>query len=204
MNRPTRYKIGGGDYAGMTIEVQGEIRSMRDSFVDFSMGLVLATVLVYLVMVGQFRSFLDPMIVMVTVPLGFIGVALILKLTGTRLNIQSFMGIIMMIGIVVEYTIVLLDFANGRLKEGATVEQAIVEAALVRFRPILMTSLTTILALLPMAIGFVGGEADVPLARTIVGGVIAATLLPKFVVPCLYVLLKRPTDTSEDMDAAWA
>jgi len=204
LNRPTRYKIGGGDYAGMTIEVQGEIRSMRDSFIDFSMGLILATVLVYLVMVGQFRSFLDPMIVMVTVPLGFIGVALILKLTGTRLNIQSFMGIIMMIGIVVEYTIVLLDFANGRLKEGATVEQAIVEAALVRFRPILMTSLTTILALLPMAIGFVGGEADVPLARTIVGGVIAATLLPKFVVPCLYVLLKRPKDTSEDMDAAWA
>jgi multidrug efflux pump subunit AcrB len=204
LNRPTRYKIGGGDYAGMTIEVQGEIRSMRDSFIDFSMGLVLATVLVYLVMVGQFRSFLDPMIVMVTVPLGFIGVALILKLTGTRLNIQSFMGIIMMIGIVVEYTIVLLDFANGRLKEGATVEQAIVEAALVRFRPILMTSLTTILALLPMAIGFVGGEADVPLARTIVGGVIAATLLPKFVVPCLYVLLKRPNDTSEDMDAAWS
>ena len=204
LNRPTRFQITGGDYAGMTIELHGEIRSMRDSFVDFAVGLLLATVLVYLVMVGQFRSFVDPMIVMVTVPLGFIGVALILKLTGTRLNIQSFMGIIMMIGIVVEYTIVLLDFANGRLQEGADVQQAIVDAALVRFRPILMTSLTTILALLPMAIGFAGGEADVPLARTIVGGVIAATLLPKFVVPCLYVLVKRRKDRTEDMDAAWA
>ena len=204
LNRPTRFQITGGDYAGMTIELHGEIRSMRDSFVEFAVGLLLATVLVYLVMVGQFRSFVDPMIVMVTVPLGFIGVALILKLTGTRLNIQSFMGIIMMIGIVVEYTIVLLDFANGRLQEGADVEQAIVDAALVRFRPILMTSLTTILALLPMAIGFAGGEADVPLARTIVGGVIAATLLPKFVVPCLYVLVKRRKDKTEDLDAAWA
>ena len=204
LNRPTRFEITGSDYAGMTVEVHGEIRSMRDSFVDFTLGLVLASVLVYLVMVGQFRSFLDPMIVMVTVPMGFIGVAVILKLTGTRLNIQSFMGIIMMIGIVVEYTIVLLDFANGRLREGAGVRQAIVDAALIRSRPILMTSLTTILALLPMAIGFAGGEADVPLARTIVGGVIAATLLPAFVVPCLYVLVKRPKDTTEDLDAAWS
>ena len=192
MNEPTRFAIGGDGYKGFTVEVQGEIRAMRDSFVDFALGLVLASVLVYLVMVGQFRSFVDPFIVMVTVPLGFIGVAAILYLTGTRLNIQSFMGIIMMIGIVVEYTIVLLDFANHRLTEGATVQEAIVDAAVVRFRPILMTSITTILALLPMAIGFAGGEADEPLARTIVGGVIAATLLPKFVVPCLYVLIKRP------------
>ncbi len=204
LNRPTRFAITGGDYAGMTVELHGEIRSMRDSFVDFALGLVLASILVYLVMVGQFRSFVDPLIVMVTVPLGFIGVALILKTTGTRLNIQSFMGIIMMIGIVVEYTIVLLDFANGRLAEGADVETAIVDAALVRFRPILMTSVTTILALLPMAVGFAGGEADVPLARTIVGGVIAATLLPKFVVPCLYVLVKRRSKTSEETEAAWA
>jgi multidrug efflux pump subunit AcrB len=204
LNQPTKYAIGGDRYKGFTVEVQGEIRSMRDSFVDFALGLVLATVLVYLVMVGQFRSFVDPFIVMVTVPLGFIGVALILLLTGTRLNIQSFMGIIMMIGIVVEYTIVLLDFANHRLSEGASVEEAIVDAAIVRFRPILMTSITTILALLPMAIGFAGGEADVPLARTIVGGVIAATLLPKFVVPCLYVLIKRRPQVAKDLEPGWA
>ncbi len=203
LNAPTRYAIGGEGYKGFTIEMQGEIRSMRDSFVDFALGLVLATTLVYLVMVGQFRSFLDPFIVLTTVPLGFVGVAGVLLLTDTRLNIQSFMGIIMMIGIVVEYTIVLLDFANHRLLEGATVQEAIVDAAVVRFRPILMTSVTTILALLPMAIGFAGGEADEPLARTIVGAVIAATLLPKFVVPCLYVMVKRQPKAFDEQ-AAWA
>jgi multidrug efflux pump subunit AcrB len=204
LNAPTLYKISGEDFTGFNLELQGEIRSMRDSFVDFALGLVLATVLVYLVMVGQFRSFLDPFIVLVTVPMGFIGVALILVLTGTRLNIQSFMGIIMMIGIVVEYTIVLLDFANHRLAEGASVQEAIVDAAIVRFRPILMTSVTTILALTPMAIGFAGGEADVPLARTIVGGVIAATLLPKFVVPCLYVIMKRKPAVVSELEPGWA
>ena len=203
LNEPTRYQIEGKEYAGFMLELQGEIRSMRDSFVDFALGLVLATVLVYLVMVGQFRSFVDPFIVLVTVPLGFIGVALILYTTNTRLNIQSFMGIIMMIGIVVEYTIVLLDFANHRISEGADPQQAIVNAAIVRFRPILMTSVTTILALLPMAIGFAGGEADVPLARTIVGGVIAATLLPKFVVPCLYVLIKRESKSEKTAEPGW-
>ncbi|MCH7687100.1 MAG: efflux RND transporter permease subunit, partial [Planctomycetes bacterium] len=119
LNQPTKYAIGGEGFKGFTLDLHGEIRSMRDSFVDFSLGLVLSTFLVYLVMVAQFRSFLDPVIVMVAVPLGFIGVALILWLTGTRLSIQSFMGIIMMIGIVVEYTIVLMDFANHRLAEGA-------------------------------------------------------------------------------------
>ena len=141
---------------------------------------------------------------LVTVPMGFIGVALVFLFTDTRLNIQSFMGIIMMIGIVVEYTIVLLDFANHRLTEGATTHEAIVDAAIVRFRPILMTSVTTILALLPMAIGFAGGEADVPLARTIVGGVIAATLLPKFVVPCLYVLIKRRPESEQQAEPGWS
>ena len=204
LNEPTRYAIEGSDYSGFMVEMQGEVRSMRDSFVDFALGMVLATVLVYLVMVGQFRSFVDPFIVLVTVPLGFIGVATILYLTNTRLNIQSLMGIIMMIGIVVEYTIVLLDFANHRLSEGATVSEAIVDAAIVRFRPILMTSVTTILALLPMAIGFAGGEADVPLARTIVGGVIAATLLPKFVVPCLYVIIKRAPKRDQEPEPGWA
>jgi multidrug efflux pump subunit AcrB len=204
LNEPTRYKIEGKQYAGFMLELQGEIRSMRDSFVDFALGLVLAAVLVYLVMVAQFRSFVDPFIVLVTVPMGFIGVALVFALTDTRLNIQSFMGIIMMIGIVVEYTIVLLDFANHRLAEGATTHEAIVDAAIVRFRPILMTSVTTILALLPMAIGFAGGEADVPLARTIVGGVIAATLLPKFVVPCLYVLIKRRPESEKQVEQGWA
>ena len=100
--------------------------------------------------------------------------------------------IIMMVGIVVEYSIVLVDFANHRVREGQSPREAIVDAARVRIRPILMTSLTTWLALLPMAIGFGGSEANAPLARAIIGGVIGATVLSLFVVPCLYVIMKRP------------
>jgi len=142
-------------------------------------------------MVAQFRSFIDPLIILLTVPLGFIGVVAILMLTGSNLSIMSFMGIIMMVGIVVEYSIVLVDFANHRLAEGLNVEEAIIDAAKVRARPILMTSLTTWLALLPMATGWFGGDANAPLAQAIIGGVIAATVLSLIVVPCLYVIFKR-------------
>jgi multidrug efflux pump subunit AcrB len=102
------------------------------------------------------------------------------------------MGIIMMVGIVVEYSIILIDFANSRVTAGMPVREAIIEAAQVRLRPILMTSITTWLALVPMAIGFGGGEANVPLARTIIGGVLGATALTLLVVPCLYLMFKRP------------
>ena len=176
---------------GYAVEMQGEVRSMRESFSQFSQGLLIAVVLVYLVMVAQFGSFIDPLVILLTVPLGFIGVAALLFLTGTNLSIMAFMGIIMMVGIVVEYSIVLVDFANQRLDEGLTVREAIIEATKVRLRPVLMTSLTTWLALLPMAIGFGGGDANIPLARAIIGGVVGATFLSLIVVPCLYVMLKR-------------
>ncbi len=155
--------------------------------------LALAVVLVYLVMVMQFRSFLDPLIVMIAVPLGLIGVVWMLFLTGTHLNIQSLMGIIMMVGIVVSFSVLLVEFAN-RLRAGAgeggaskPVVEILVEAAGIRLRPILMTALAAVLGLLPMA---VAGGANVPLARAVVGGVVAATLLVLFVVPILYLLLK--------------
>jgi len=179
-------------YKGITLRMMGEVRSMRESFRQFSQGLIIAAILVYLVMVAQFRSFIDPFVVLLTVPLGFIGVVIALFLTGTNLSIMAFMGIIMMVGIVVEYSIVLVDFANHRVHEGQSPREAIMDAARVRIRPILMTSLTTWLALLPMAIGFGGSEANAPLARAIIGGVIGATVLSLFVVPCLYVIMKRP------------
>ncbi len=179
------------DGKGYAVEMQGEVRSMRESFAQFSQGLLIAVVLVYLVMVAQFGSFIDPLVILLTVPLGFIGVAALMFLTGTNLSIMAFMGIIMMVGIVVEYSIVLVDFANQRLGEGLSVREAIIDATKVRLRPVLMTSLTTWLALLPMAIGFGGGDANVPLARAIIGGVIGATFLSLLVVPCLYVMLKR-------------
>ena len=124
--------------------------------------------------------------------MGFVGVAIMLLVTQTPFSIQVFMGLIMMVGIVVEYSIILIDFANHRVSAGLSVKEAIVEASRTRLRPILMTSITTWLALLPMAMGWGGGEANIPLARTIIGGVIGATLLSLFVVPCLYLMVKRP------------
>ncbi|MEE3369445.1 MAG: efflux RND transporter permease subunit [Planctomycetota bacterium] len=180
-----------GQFEGITFRMMGEVRTMRESFSQFISGLAIAAILVYLVLVAQFRSFVDPFIVLLTVPLGFIGVVVALTATQTHLSIMAFMGIIMMVGIVVEYSIVLIDFANHLVAEGQMPREAIVEAAQVRLRPILMTSLTTWLALLPMAIGSAGGEANVPLARAIIGGVLGATVLSLLVVPCLYVMLKR-------------
>ena len=190
----TEFTVEGKAFSGRgySVRVMGEVQSMRSSADQFISGLGLAIILVFLVMVAQFRSFIDPLVVMTAIPLGFIGVILILWATGTNLNIQSAMGIIMVVGIVVEYSIVLVDFANRRMSDGLNPTEAVVEAALVRLRPILMTSLTTLLALLPMALGFGGGEANIPLARAIIGGVLGATILTLLVVPCLYVMVKRP------------
>ncbi|MBI5394472.1 MAG: efflux RND transporter permease subunit [Verrucomicrobia bacterium] len=179
---------------GYFIQMRGEVKSMRESFVSLGFGFALAVILVYLVMVFQFRSFLDPFIVMFAVPLGLIGVALILFLTGTSLNIQSLMGIIMMVGIVVSFSVLLVEFANRRHEEAVaagadkSLRDTLIEAAGIRLRPILMTSLAAILGLTPMAIA---GGVNIPLARAVVGGVAAATLLVLFVVPILYVLFKR-------------
>ncbi len=137
------------------------------------------------------HSFVVPFVIILSVPLAFVGVIMTLKLTGTNLNIPVFMGIIMITGIVVEYAIILLDFANRRVAAGASVRDAIREATWIRLRPIIMTSATTWIALLPMAWGAAGGEANAPLARTIIGGVLAATVLTLVVVPCLYVMVRR-------------
>ncbi len=177
---------------GYTYHIRGEVQSMQESFKQFGTGLVIATMLVYLVMVAQFRSFRDPFIILFTVPLGFIGVAFMLYFTNTNLNIQSFMGIIMMVGIVVAYSVLLVEFANRLQEKGVLMEEAIVQAARIRLRPILMTSLTTIFALLPMAIGLgSSGGANVPLARAIIGGVLSALLLSLMVVPSLYTIFAR-------------
>jgi multidrug efflux pump subunit AcrB len=179
---------------GYYIQMRGEVQSMRESFKSLGFGFVLAVVLVYLVMIVQFRSFLDPFIVMFAVPLGLIGVAWMLFLTHTYLSIQSMMGIIMMVGIVVSFSVLMVDFANRILAEAAekkerkTPRDAVIEAAAIRLRPILMTGLAAVLGLTPMAIF---GGANIPLARAVVGGILAALLLVLFVVPILYVLFKR-------------
>ncbi len=172
---------------GYALHNRGEVRIMRESFEGLGFGLVFAAVLVYLVMVLMFRSFVDPFIVMFAVPLGFVGVVAALWLTGTTLNIQSLMGVIMMIGIVVAFSTLLVDFANHLRATGRSARDAIREAAALRLRPILMTSLAAVLGLTPMALT---GGANIPLARAVIGGVLAATVLTLFVVPAIYVTVR--------------
>ena len=133
-----------------------------------------------------------PLVIFATVPLGLIGVVAALWITGTALSIPAFMGLILMVGLVVEYSLLMVDFAVRRQREGATPDQAILQAAHTRLRPLLMTSLTTILALLPLAVGLGrGSEANIPLARAIIGAVLAGALLSLLVVPALYSVLGR-------------
>ncbi|MCH2372829.1 MAG: efflux RND transporter permease subunit, partial [Planctomycetes bacterium] len=190
---------------GFSVHQAGEFQSLKDSYESFGAGFALAAIVVYLILVVLFRSMREPLVILLSVPLGFVGVAWTLFAADTTLNIQSFMGIILMTGLVVEYGILLVDFANRRRSEGASIEDAIVEAAKVRLRPILMTSLTTLLALLPMAFfAGRGGGANAALARTILGGVAAATLLTLLIMPALYRLLARrrmnsPVELSEEL-----
>jgi hydrophobic/amphiphilic exporter-1 (mainly G- bacteria), HAE1 family len=197
-DRGTYFDVSGPAFEGKgyTFTVSGEVATMREMLSQFAEGLGLALILVYLVMVVQFRSFADPLIVLLAVPLGMVGVAALLYATGTALSIMAAMGIIMMVGAVVSYSILLVDYANRRMAEGAANDRAVTDAVQVRLRPILMTSLTTVCALIPMAIGGPGGEANAPLARAMIGGVLGAALLSLFVVPCLYVIFKgtRPAN----------
>jgi multidrug efflux pump subunit AcrB len=177
---------------GVSIRYRGAVASMQKSFSSFGFGLSLAVVLLYLVMVAQFRSFLDPLIIMFAVPMGLIGVIWTLWLTSTTLNIESFMGIIVMVGIVVSNSILLVDFANERRRQGQELRRAAVESARIRMRPILMTALATVAGLMPIAMKLgEGSEASAPLARAAVGGLIVSTVLTLFLVPCVYEFFYR-------------
>lgn len=189
--------------AGYSVVMRGEVQSMRESFTGLGFGLLMAVALVYLVMVAQFRSFLDPLIILMAVPLGVVGVIAILLLTGTTLNIQSYIGTIFMVGIAVSNSVLLVDFANRLRAEGMAIGEAAVRASAIRLRPILMTSLAAVVGLLPLAVRLgTGAEATMPLARAVVGGLAVSTFLTLFVVPPLYVTLKgsregRPKSASK-------
>ena len=174
------------------INVRGLVRTMQSSFSSFGIGLVLAILLVYLILVAQFSSFIDPFLIILAVPTGLIGVALTLVLTGTTLNIQSLMGIIMLQGMVVSNSILIVDFANVLRGEGHNAAEAVAHACRIRLRPILMTSLATVVGLLPMAFKLeTGSEAYAPLARAIIGGLLSSVVLTIFVVPAAYLLIYR-------------
>ena len=171
---------------------KGEVDSMRAALSGFAGTLPLAMVLIYLVMVGLFRSWMDPFVIMFAVPLGFIGVIWMLLATGTSVNVESLIGTLMMIGIVVSNSVLLVDFANNRLQEGMPLEEAVVEAGRLRIRPILMTSLATIIGLAPMALGMgEGSEANMPLARAVIGGLGVSTVMTLLFIPVLHAGMRR-------------
>src|SRR5579862_2399750 len=174
----------------MTITVRGSVQAMRQSFKSFGIGLLLSIVLVYLILVAQFKSFIDPLLILLAIPTGLTGVLLILYLTGTTLNVMSLMGVVMMAGIVVSNSILIVEFTNRLRAEGRSLKEAVVFACRVRLRPVLMTSLATLLGLLPMAMALgEGSEAYAPLARAIIGGLAVSVVLTVFIVPCAYYIV---------------
>jgi multidrug efflux pump subunit AcrB len=176
---------------------KGEVDSMRAAISGFAGTLPLAMVLIYLVMVGLFRSWLDPFVVMFAVPLGFIGVIWMLFLTHTSVNVESLIGTLMMIGIVVSNSVLLVDFANSKLREGMPLEEAVVEAGKLRIRPILMTSLATVIGLAPMALGIgEGSESNMPLARAVIGGLTVSTFMTLLFIPVLHAIARRRSAAS--------
>jgi hydrophobe/amphiphile efflux-1 (HAE1) family protein len=187
--------------AGFSIRLAGQIQQQRETFQGMQFAIVLSLLLVYMVMATQFKSLIDPFIIMFAVPMGLPGVILILFLTDTTLSTASLMGIIMMFGIVVSNGVLLVDYTNVLRRRGTLLQNAVVTAARTRLRPILMTSLATIFGLLPMAIGLgTGGETNAPLARAVVGGLTVSTLLTVFLIPTLYMILEEwvPRDLEEE------
>lgn len=174
---------------GIRVNLSGMVQGMEASFRSFGLGLSLSLVLLYLILVAQFRSFLDPVLILLAVPTGIMGVLLTLLLSGTTLNVMSLMGVIMMVGIVVSNSILIVEFAH-RLEESMPVRDAIISSCRIRLRPILMTSLATIIGLVPLALKLgTGSEQYAPLARTIIGGLIVSVLLTIFLVPAAYLLI---------------
>ena len=183
MNLPEQFSVTFG----------GEYREQQEAQRDFMISIVMALLLIYMVMAGQFERFLDPLIVMLSVPLALIGVVPTLFLTGTTVNIQSIMGLIMLIGIVVNNAIVLVDYINiMRRERGLPMTEAVVEAGRLRLRPILMTALTTMLGLFPLALGLgAGGDIQAALARVVIGGLFASTLITLVLIPVAYITVEQ-------------
>jgi multidrug efflux pump subunit AcrB len=180
-----------------TVNVRGTVQAMQESFKSFGLGLILSIVLVYLILVAQFKSFVSPFLILLAIPTGLTGVLLILYLTDTTLNIMSLMGIVMMVGIVVSNSILIVEFTNRLRAEGRTVRAAVSEACRVRLRPVLMTSLATLFGLLPMAMKLeAGSETYAPLARAIIGGLAVSVVLTVFIVPAAYLLVYRKADNA--------
>ena len=175
---------------GMRVLTHGAVQSMDESFLRFGLGIVLAVVLVYFILMAQFTSFIDPFIILMAVPPGLAGVLVLLVVTGSTLNVMSLMGVIMMVGIVVSNSILIVEFAGILHSRGSSYREAVVQSCKIRLRPILMTSLATLLGMIPLALGLeAGSEQYAPLARAIIGGLSASVVVTVFLVPAVYMLV---------------
>jgi len=193
---------------GFSVKVSGQREAQEQAFAGLLLSALLAVVLVYMVLASQFKSLLQPVIIMMSVPLGLAGVMVALFVTGTTLSVNSFMGIIMMVGIVVSNGVLLVDYANVLRRRGDDLVSATVHAGRTRLRPILMTTIATIVGLIPMALGIgEGSETNLPLARAVIGGLTVSTAMTLFLIPVLYSLMGRfgvPGGDDDDADDAAA
>jgi multidrug efflux pump subunit AcrB len=178
---------------GIQIKIRGQNEVMEQSFSSLLLGLMVAIVLVYFLMVVLFQSWIDPFIIMFAVPGAFVGILWMLALTGTTLNVESLMGSIMAVGIAVSNSILLVSFANDiRVEKGLSALEGAIEAGKTRLRPVLMTALAMIIGMVPMALALgEAGEQNAPLGRAVIGGLAVATLVTLFIVPVIYSILRK-------------
>ncbi len=185
--------------AGVNYEFGSETQWMREAFEDLFLALMLAIIIVFMLLAGQFESYWQPLIIILSVPFGIVGVIYGLLITGRSLNVASYIGVIMMVGIVVNNAIVLLDYINREIAEGGTRVDAISRACQIRLRPILMTTLTTILAMLPLALGIgEGSEIQAPIATAVIGGLVVSTFSTLVLLPMLYTVFDDLTSRFKD------
>jgi HAE1 family hydrophobic/amphiphilic exporter-1 len=175
---------------GYDLSTGGEARDQNEVFTRIFTALFVAVLLMYLILVVQFGSFLDPLAILVSLPLSLIGVVLALAITGDTLNIMSLIGVILLMGIVAKNAILLIDFAKWSHEKGMPLREALIEAGRIRLRPILMTTFALVAGMMPVAIGHgEGADFQAPLGRAVIGGVITSTLLTLLVIPTVYEIL---------------
>jgi multidrug efflux pump subunit AcrB len=188
---------------GNTIVMRGQVESMQSAFWRLGIGILFAALLVYLLMVVNFQSWLDPFIIITALPGALVGIVWMLTATGTTFSVPSLMGAIMAIGVATANSILLVTFANSVRQDGRSAIEAAIEAGRTRMRPVLMTAMAMIIGMLPMALGLgEGGEQNAPLARAVIGGLLVATATTLLFVPVVYSLLRKAAPKNLDADVA--
>ncbi len=186
---------------GTTIEVRGQVKSMQDSFAGLGFGMIGALALIYLLMVVNFQSWLEPFIIITALPMAFCGIILMLLITGTTISVPALMGMIMSIGIATSNSILVVNFANDEMQDGKNAREAALSAGRTRLRPVLMTALAMLMGMIPMSLGLGdGGEQNAPLGRAVIGGLLFATVSTLFFVPGVYAALMKKHTPGMELD----